>query len=94
MSAKSFIKTGNMKGRKWYVGIVRGDYHHKEIRCHYEAFHDSKKPDHKATGWKYAAVIGPFETMRAALWAEKYGRNNPHFQHVRDAERISKISGQ
>ena len=89
-----FIKTGCMKGRRWYVGIVRGDYRYPSFRGCYEAFHSPTEPDHKATGWKYAAVIGPFETMRAALWAEKYGRNNPHFQHVRNAERISKTSSE
>ena len=39
---------------------------------------------------RYTCVVGPFKTKRAALWAEKHGYNNPHFQHVNDAERLSK----
>jgi|SRR3990167_715627 len=85
-----FIKTGNMKRRKWYVGIIRGDYRVQELRGKYEAFHDSKEPDHQAMGWKYTAVIGPFRTMRAALFTERFGQRNVHIQHVDDAERISK----
>lgn len=38
----------------------------------------------------YGAVTGPFKTKRGAKWAEQYGQNNPHFQHVNDAERIAK----
>ena len=41
--------------------------------------------------YPYQAVIGPFRTKRAALWSEKYGFNNPHFQTVNDAERLSKL---
>jgi len=66
--------------RKWYVGIVKD---------HYEAFHATEKPE--PGDYIYHAVIGPFVTKRAAIWAEKHGYNNPHFQHVRDAERISKL---
>jgi hypothetical protein len=37
------------------------------------------------------AFVGPFITKRAALWAASQ-YNNPHYQHVRDAERLSKIN--
>jgi len=49
-----------------------------------------EEPTFKNAGYRYAAVIGPFKTKRAALWTEKYGHNNPHFQHVQDAERLSR----
>jgi len=65
---------------KWYVGIAA------TTRA-YIAFRASDTPT-EASG--YLAVIGPFKTKRGALWAEKYGRSNPHFQHVDDAERYAK----
>lgn len=69
---------------RWYIGHKRnGDLValqtvHGDLESH---FHGA-----------YFALTGPFRTKRAALWAEKYGRNNPHFQCVADAERISKES--
>jgi hypothetical protein len=77
-----------MNRKKWYCGHLKSGYliafpsditNEKTFQEKYESF--------------YAAVIGPFRTKRAALWAEKYGSMNPHFQHVEDAERISKIGG-
>jgi len=65
----------------WYVGLAVTTYA-------LIAFRASATPT-EASG--YLAVIGPFRTKRAALWAEKYGSNNPHFQHVNDAERLSKV---
>lgn len=56
----------------------------------YKAFRYVKTPTRANCGDLFVAVIGPFRTKRAALWAEAYGRNNPHFQHVEDAERLSK----
>lgn len=38
---------------------------------------------------EYAAVVGPFHTKRAALWAASQ-HNNPHYQTVADAERLSR----
>jgi hypothetical protein len=67
--------------KKWYVGISHKD-------GSYHAFTWSGNPTPK--NQKYAAVIGPFKTKRAALWAEKHGKGNPHFQHVDDAERLAK----
>lgn len=40
-------------------------------------------------GERYIAFIGPFRTRRAQLWAVKYGKGNPHFQTVHDAEVLS-----
>ena len=66
--------------QKWYVGIDGGKY---------EAFRTSTEPTHESHSMLYGAVVGPFKTKRAALWAEKYGSMNPHFRHVDDAERLS-----
>lgn len=68
---------------KWYVGYT------VEKPSRFQAFKCSFLPTDITHGLIYFAVIGPFRTKRAALWAETYGLNNPHFQHVRDAERIS-----
>jgi hypothetical protein len=46
-------------------------------------------PTEETHGQKYAAVIGPFKTKRAAEFMAKYGRSNPHLQTVADAERIA-----
>jgi len=71
--------------RKWkfYVGCKQ-DYSYEYFRSEFE-------PTEKNCGHIYRYVIGPFKTKRAALWAEKYGKNNPHFCHVEDAERLAKI---
>jgi hypothetical protein len=47
-------------------------------------------PVQETHGHLYAAVIGPFRTIRAAKFMAEHGRNNPHLQTVNDAERISK----
>lgn len=65
---------------KWYVGYKHG--------VKLEAFTSCETPTMHSHG-KYFATIGPFHTKRATLWTEKYGHNNPHFQHVADAERLS-----
>lgn len=70
--------------RYWYIGV-----NHQDGKA-YEAFYSNTPPTHDYHGHIYHAVIGPFRTKRAALWAEKYGMGNPHFRHVNDAERISK----
>jgi hypothetical protein len=66
--------------KQWYVGLVRNGL---------EAFRSELTPTETKYGMVYKCVVGPFKTRRAALWAEKYGYNNPHFQTVKDAERIS-----
>jgi hypothetical protein len=67
--------------KKWYVG------HSKNADD--KAFASSSDPTPESYPQFYA-VTGPFKTKRAAIWAEKYGKGNPHFQHVDDAERLAK----
>lgn len=67
---------------KWYIG-VNSNLKHK-------AFRAANTPSFQSHGSQYTYVIGPFKTKRAANWVEKYGKNNPHFQHVDDAERLSR----
>lgn len=64
---------------KWYLGHAGGKH---------EAFSSKQEPTQETHG-QYGAVVGPFRTKRAAMWAQEHGQGNPHFQHVRDAERIS-----
>ena len=70
------------KSKKWYIGI------NKEYK--YVAFQSSFEPTFQTHGEAYIYTIGAFRTKRACLWAEKYGKGNPHFAHVDDAERLSK----
>lgn len=65
----------------WYVGCSRPNFT-------FEAFTSKTQPTPENNPGNHVYVIGPFKTERAALWAEKYGRQNPHFQHVEDAERL------
>ena len=65
---------------RWYVGHTGTGL---------EAFSSPVTPTATLTP-QYGAVVGPFRTKRAALWAEKHGYLNPHFQHVNDAERLSR----
>lgn len=68
--------------RKPYVGIGKdGNYY---------GFSSVETPTRETTP-EFIAVIGPFRTRRARLWAIKYGKGNPHFHHVNDAERLSKV---
>lgn len=68
---------------RWYCG-------HKPNGS-LEAFRSESVPTESSHGERFKAVIGPFRTRRAALWAERYGSNlNPHFRHVEDAERLSR----
>lgn len=53
------------------------------------AFDSVTPPTQSSHGHLYGAVIGPFRTRRAQLWAEKHGAQNPHFRCVNDAERIA-----
>jgi len=55
------------------------------------AFMSDALPTHKTYRKLYSSVIGPFKTKRGALWAEKYGNRNPHFQTVNDAERLARL---
>lgn len=71
--------------KRWYIGcrndFCLGDYS-------YEAFASAETPAKGVAPYMY--VVGPFRTKRAALWAEKYGKRNPHFGCVGDAERLAK----
>ena len=65
-----------------YVGIA-----HTGTR---EVFKCSVIPTEKGVGDLYAAVIGPFKTLRGARFMRDQGGRNPHVQCVADAERIAK----
>lgn len=43
---------------------------------------------------QYQSCIGPFKTMRGAIFMRDYGFNNPHCQTVNQAEKIVKKRGQ
>jgi hypothetical protein len=64
-----------------YVGIMP-DNTYVTFRYHRDPVKSDNLP--------YAAVIGPFRTMRAAKFMAQYGRGNPHLLCVSDAERISR----
>ena len=66
---------------KWYIGMTPGKF---------KSFQSDTTPTESTHGIRYLAAIGPFRTKRAALWAEQYGYNNPHFRHVNDAEHIAR----
>jgi hypothetical protein len=63
---------------------------HCEVTGRLHLLNSVSTPDETSYGGKYGYVIGPFKTKRAAVWAVKYGNNNPHFRHVNDAERIAR----
>lgn len=67
---------------EWYVGLCFG----QPI-----AFKSDFQPTPLTHGDSFIAVVGPFKTKRAAIWAASPAAiNNPHYQCVADAERISK----
>jgi hypothetical protein len=70
----------------WYVG-------HQHITGILIAFTSFETPEPDTHGHRFGAVIGPFKTKRAANWAAKFGKGNPHFQTVDDAKRLSKLKG-
>ena len=55
-----------------------------------EIFRSSTCPTFETHGHLYPVVIGPFKTMRGAKFMQTYGKNNPHCQCVRDAERFAR----
>ena len=67
---------------RYYVGCTTEGY--------YEVFRATSTPTRESHGNKYAAVIGPFDTKRGAVFMAKYGKGNPHCQCVADAERLGK----
>ena len=40
---------------------------------------------------QFIYIIGPFKTLRGAEFMRDYGYNNPHCQHVNDAEKLAKL---
>jgi len=69
------------KSTRWYVGYNGQGF---------IAFTTTETPVQTTHGDRFMYVIGPFRTRRGAFWAERYGYRNPHFCHVRDAERLAK----
>ena len=55
-----------------------------------EVFKSATLPVQETHAHLFAAVMGPFKTMRGARFYAEYGRANPHIRHVNDAERIAK----
>ena len=70
--------------KRIYVGIVS-----RETVRFSEVFRSERTPTRESTGLRYAAVIGPFRTMRGAEFMRDHGAGNPHCQSVRDAERLA-----
>jgi hypothetical protein len=56
-----------------------------------EVFRNPTTPTPESHGEKFAAVIGPFRTIRGAAWMAHptRGRDNPHCRTVADAERLA-----
>jgi len=68
------------KGRP-YVGVLsNGDY---------SIFKAPAQPTESSHGKIYRFVIGPFRTVLGAKIMERFGRGNPHIQHVSDAEKFA-----
>lgn len=65
---------------RWYVG------HSRNQRTVFPYNHIPTPTSHP----QFTAVVGPFRTKRGCLWAAQQGWNNPHYQHVNDAEKLSK----
>lgn len=76
--------TDQKRQKKWWVG--------KLIQTNrFQAFKAESTPIESSHGDLYSYCVGPFKTKRGAMWAEKYGNNNPHFVTVNDAERYAKM---
>jgi len=68
--------------RKYYIGITEAG--------EWLGFGSINTPTRESDP-EFVAIIGEFKTRRGQMWALKYGKNNPHFTHVNDAERFAKI---
>lgn len=53
-------------------------------------FRSATEPTQATHGRRFAAVVGPFKTVRGCKAMIHFGLNNPHMRHVNDAERIGK----
>lgn len=71
--------------KKWYVGRKNG----RRV-----VFAAQTNPTQESHGHLFDAVVGPFRTKRGAMFDAALGDNNPHVQHVNDAERIAKRLGE
>jgi hypothetical protein len=56
-----------------------------------EVFRSRTEPTSASHGKRFAAVVGPFRTMRGAEFMRDYGSMNPHCLCVADAERLAKV---
>lgn len=54
-----------------------------------EVFTYEGEPTTESHGHEFDAVIGPFDTVRGAVFMRDCGRGNPHCYTVADAERLS-----
>ena len=72
-----------MKRSKPYVGVGSSD-------GAYVFFKAKHMPTRETHGQDFTAVIGPFRSTRGAMWAARYGKGNPHFRSLRDAEALAK----
>ena len=90
--------TKHYSRKRWWIGCVRSNEVEGPagIKCYsnvfrhfFKAFSSSVTPTEASHRGEYVYGIGPFKTKRAALWAEKYGYNNPHFRCVNDAEKLA-----
>ena len=82
-SFKEFLVETRGK-RHNYVGIKKsGDYVHVRVP------HDADVETH-GKGMGFIGMIGPFRTAKGAKIMAKYGKGNPHIQHVDDAERFAR----
>ena len=67
---------------RWYLGLTVGKR---------EIFWSAFVPTEETHGKLYAAIVGPFNTRKAAELMRDYGQGNPHYQCVADAERIARF---
>jgi len=67
---------------RWYVGSNQGAY---------EAFKAAAMPTEDTHGKQYRYVIGPLRTKQGAQFMAQCGHNNPHCQHVEDAEQLAQL---
>ena len=76
------MSNSRRKQARAYVGVRR------DLRR--EVFKATKTPTRRQYGRRYAYVVGPFKTVRAACYMAEYGANNPHCTCVAQAEWLAK----
>lgn len=79
-----FYECKNADTIRRYVGVYASGF-----RTVFDYDHEPNESDRLP----YLYVIGPFETANGAEYMARYGRNNPHCQHVANAERLAKKYG-